>query len=131
MRKIFKIGAIIIKDRKFMVVKKKGLEDYIMPGGKPEDGETPAETLKRELREELNASVKTFSHFGILEGPGSPKDVWVTQYLFLAEVEGDIRPAAEIENLAWVDSNSKGRVRLSPFVEQVMMPRLLQTNMIK
>lgn len=56
---IHKIGAVRIKDKKFLVTHEKGKEFYIAPGGVIEDGEVPEDALVRELKEEINIDVKT------------------------------------------------------------------------
>ena len=59
---IHKIGAIAIKDRKLLVVRKRGKEEFIIPGGKHERDESFEECLRRELHEELQVNLTHF-HF--------------------------------------------------------------------
>ncbi|MEV6700976.1 NUDIX domain-containing protein [Streptomyces sp. NPDC051453] len=48
------VAAAVIEDGKLLVVSKQAAPDvFYIPGGKPEPGEQPGETLKRELQEEL------------------------------------------------------------------------------
>ena len=57
---IDKVGGIIIKNKKVLVVRKKTKEnfpEFIIPGGKRETGETDVETLQREIQEEVNLKV--------------------------------------------------------------------------
>jgi len=134
MKKIFKVGAVIVSGRKFMVVREKGVKGYIMPGGRPEKGETKEDTLKRELKEELNADVKSFSSIGTMEGPSLKKDTWVVQDVFLTEITGDIKPQSEIADMAWVDSSDEKQnknIMLSPFIRKVLIPKLLEMNLIE
>lgn len=52
MKKIDKVGGIILRGKKLLVVRKRtkdNREEYIIPGGKREGNETDFETLKREL----------------------------------------------------------------------------------
>ena len=53
------IAAAIITDSqgRCLLVRKRGTEYFMQPGGKPEIGETPHAALIRELEEELNFSV--------------------------------------------------------------------------
>lgn len=64
---IFKIGAIIIRDRKLLVVRKRAPDnraEFIIPGGRPEGIETHQEALARELEEELGVTLISMRHFG-------------------------------------------------------------------
>lgn len=54
-------AAFIIKDMNVLLMyrKKNGREYYCIPGGMVEEGETPEEAARREVREETNLDVKT------------------------------------------------------------------------
>ena len=57
---IDKVGGIVIKDKKVLVVRKKTKEnflEFIIPGGKRESGETDLDTLQREMQEEVNLKI--------------------------------------------------------------------------
>ena len=58
---IIRVSAAIIRNRdgQFLLVRKKGTIAFMFPGGKPESGETPDQTLIRGLDEELNLRVGT------------------------------------------------------------------------
>lgn len=47
---------------------------WSLPGGRPENNETPVETLRRELREEVNIEVKNIRLLGVqrVEYPNNP-----------------------------------------------------------
>jgi 8-oxo-dGTP diphosphatase len=52
-REIVKIGLAVTDADRLLVVRKKGGSRYILPGGKPEPGESDLEALAREIEEEL------------------------------------------------------------------------------
>jgi 8-oxo-dGTP pyrophosphatase MutT (NUDIX family) len=52
-REITKIGLAVMDGDRVLLVKKRGSEYLILPGGKPEKNETDTQTLSRELDEEL------------------------------------------------------------------------------
>ena len=61
-------AAIIIKDNKVLIAKRALGENlagkWEFPGGKTEQGETPQECLKREIREELEVNIEVLDFFG-------------------------------------------------------------------
>jgi len=61
------VRGIIIKDGKILVCKNKKKDFYYFPGGHIDFGESAEHTLIRELKEELDLSVKKLSFIGINE----------------------------------------------------------------
>lgn len=53
------VRGIIVKDNKVLLMhrKKDGEEYWVFPGGHTEEGETPEETLKREIWEEVSLNI--------------------------------------------------------------------------
>jgi 8-oxo-dGTP pyrophosphatase MutT (NUDIX family) len=54
---IHKAGGVIIRERSFLVVRARGKDIFVAPGGKLEFGETAAQALIRELMEETQIEV--------------------------------------------------------------------------
>ncbi len=63
------VRAVIQKDGKILVCKniKKDDNYYYLPGGHMEIGESADKALVRELKEELNLSIKNLSFIGVIE----------------------------------------------------------------
>ena len=89
------VGAVLIKDQKIFLAKRaaqlKNFPNYYeFPGGKIEEGETPKEALKRELKEELQINVnieniksfKNNNHCHTIENNGKCIDLT----LFIVEI---------------------------------------------
>ncbi|HZK52747.1 MAG TPA: (deoxy)nucleoside triphosphate pyrophosphohydrolase [Desulfosporosinus sp.] len=61
-------AAIIIKGNKVLIAQRAPDENlagkWEFPGGKTEQGETPQECLKREIREELEVDIEVLNFFG-------------------------------------------------------------------
>jgi 8-oxo-dGTP diphosphatase len=55
--------ALIIKDKKLLLVGNSELGIFWSPGGGLEKEETPLEALKRELHEELGLELKSAKHY--------------------------------------------------------------------
>ena len=70
MKVIEVVAAVIKKDNKILATQRgygefKGGWEF--PGGKPEEGETQKEALKREIKEELNADIKVDDYICTVE----------------------------------------------------------------
>ena len=65
--------AIIIQDNKVLLMFRRKKTDgvtkeyYVVPGGGTEEGETLEETVKRELKEELNIDIEIIEYLGQVE----------------------------------------------------------------
>lgn len=101
------IGAAIIEDGKILLLKKgKG---WILPGGKPEPGESEIECICREVDEELSGTqLENFEYYGDFEGITPNKGYHLRARVYFANIIGELgEPSAEIEESAWVEDSSK------------------------
>ena len=131
MDKINKVSGVIIRDRKLLVLKKKGLDTFISPGGKPEKGETPEETLKRELMEELGVNIKKSTLLGTFKGESVFEGIPIESIAFLTEIEGEPTPQMEIEELQWIDKNyARKGVKIAPLLEKHIIPDMIKKDLL-
>lgn len=131
MRRLFKYGLVTTRGRQLLVVRERGTSKYILPGGRPHRGESAENTLAREIGEELNASLKLDSirHYGTFEDMSANESSTIIQIsVFLGEVEGDLTPSSEIEEIAWIGSNHK--LLLSPSIENKILPTLVRDGIV-
>jgi 8-oxo-dGTP pyrophosphatase MutT (NUDIX family) len=62
--KIRVIAAAIVRDARVLLVRKSSGRTFMLPGGKPEPGESEPETLRREIHEELGCDIDNLERFG-------------------------------------------------------------------
>lgn len=114
---IDKVAWIYIKDKKVLCTLSKGKNTYYSPGGKREQGETDEETLIREVKEELSVDIKrdTIQYYGTFEAQADGKEngVIVKMTCYMAEYEGSLIPASEIEKMDWLDTSNMNQISLA------------------
>lgn len=112
-----------------LLVRKRGTQAFIQPGGKIDPGETPETALLRELNEELGITVGSdaLRHVGRFTAPAAnEQDRIVEAELFeLVCLPTAPRPAAEIEEMVWADPTSLDGLTLAPLTRDQILPRYL------
>ncbi|MCI8459993.1 MAG: NUDIX domain-containing protein [Bacilli bacterium] len=129
---IDKVGGIILKDKKILVQRKNNnREECIIPGGKREGNETDFETLKRELKEELDVELIEAKFIGGYEDIAvfSNKSIHVQTYL--VKVEGVIKPQSEIKEALWIDRNyQKSGIKVGSILGKYIIPMLIEKDLM-
>ena len=130
---IYKAAGILIKDRKFLIVRSKGKKFFMSPGGKIESGETARGALVRELREELQIEVNEsdLSEFGTFDAlaTGMENSLLRMDVFMVEKWHGEIVPASEIDEILWVDSHLPD-IELSSIFLHDVLPKLKQLDLI-
>jgi 8-oxo-dGTP diphosphatase len=129
-----RIAAAIIVDARgrTLLVRKRGTSAFMQAGGKVALGEAPAQALARELREELNCGLAEPPRpLGCFRAPAANEPGrMVLAELFSVMLDGDVRPAAEIEDAIWHDPTDLDSVILAPLTRDHVLPLVskLMTN---
>lgn len=114
MKQIDKLAWIEIQDNRILLTKSFGKDKYYIPGGKREAGETDAQALSREVREELSVTVDTdqLTFMGTFEAQahGQPEGVLVRMTCYAGGYRGELGASAEIEALRWFSYAEKDQV---------------------
>jgi 8-oxo-dGTP pyrophosphatase MutT (NUDIX family) len=101
-------AALVIGDGgHVLLVRKRGTQAFMQPGGKIEPNEEPLAALVRELWEEL----------GLAVAPSVP--------VYLKRC---VAPAAEIEEIAWIDPAALPELPLAPLTRDHILPLCLAAD---
>jgi 8-oxo-dGTP diphosphatase len=133
-REILKIGLAVVHDGCLLLVRKRGSQCYILPGGKPEPGEDDISALTREINEELGCTVDLHSAFylgAFRDRAAGFIDAEVVVKLYAGTLVGNPMPQAEIEQLIWFDPFTGTGTELAPSLTNSIVPYLFQGGRVK
>ncbi len=127
-----RVSAVVLRDAagRVLHVRKRGTSTLMLPGGKPETGETAAQTAIREIHEELGITLHLalLKELGEFRAPAANEagfdviaDVFEHPYVEGAQV------LAEIEQIAWVHP-SELRDDVAPLNIEHVFPLLLSSK---
>jgi 8-oxo-dGTP diphosphatase len=122
-----RIAAALLSrsDGRILLVRKRGSEAFMQPGGKIEPGEAPDAALARELREELGLAIdpRRLVRLGRFSAPAANEPGRIVEAeLFRLVIEDEVNPAAEIEEIVWLDLKEPGRLLLAPLTRDHVLP---------
>jgi 8-oxo-dGTP diphosphatase len=123
-------AAIIESGRVLLVSKQEAPDVFFLPGGKPERGEEPRDTLARELEEELGVAIVDADLFSLVSEEAALEGVTMEMEVYLVRVGGPISIRAEIAALAWVGADGEGPGRLAPAIRKHVLPELAARRLI-
>lgn len=134
MKKIDKVGGIILKNKEILVVKKRtkdNREEYIIPGGKREGHETDFETLKRELQEEIQVELVGAKPFGGFDDIAIFENIPIHIEVYFADIVGEPACDSEIKELVWIDKDyEKKGIKLGSVLAKFVIPKLVEMGMM-
>lgn len=126
MSAVIHVSAALCVDAsgRLLVVRKRGTSVYMQPGGKPEPGESPAETLSRELLEELGVSIRPhdMEPLGRFTAPAANEAATtLVADVFRIAVPGAVAAAAEIDEVRWMHPDEFATTAVAPLITQHML----------
>lgn len=119
-------AVIVDRDGRALVVRKRGTTRFMQPGGKPEIGESPAQTLIRELAEELSLQVdetalRPLGTF-VSAAANEPDHRVVADAFALRAEPHEVVVQAEIDELRWLSPGDWTSVPLAPLSTEHLLP---------
>jgi 8-oxo-dGTP diphosphatase len=129
---IDKIAWLHLVGGRILSTRSRGKEVHYLPGGKREPGETDAQTLVREIREELAVEIvpESIVPAGVFEAQadGKAAGVVVRMTCFTAEYRGTPVASSEIEEIAWLGYADRDRVSA---VDKVIFDHLHEAGQLR
>lgn len=122
-----RIVAALIRDDagRVLLVRKRGTDAFMQPGGKRDPGEDDIAALSREIAEELGcslvpASIRPLGEFDAIAAnePGFR----VQASLYGIDVAGEIAPSREIDETIWIDPAAPPDILLAPLTRDHVLP---------
>ncbi|QJQ22144.1 NUDIX domain-containing protein [Pseudomonas sp. SK] len=126
-----RIAAALLIDAqgRTLLVRKRGTQAFMQPGGKIDAGESPVEALVRELHEELGLRVDPAQalHLGQFSAPAANEPGFQVQaQLFRVDCVAAVAPAAEIEEVVWLSAEQTPAMHLAPLTRDLILPLYYQ-----
>lgn len=123
------VSAVCVYDDagRLLTVRKRGTDKFMHPGGKPEPGETAAETASRELAEEVGIDVEPaeLEPLGVWRAAAANEaDTDIEATVFTAPGTWEAHPSAEIAEIRWLDLGSELPGDLAPLLTDHVLPVL-------
>ncbi|MGO1497365.1 NUDIX hydrolase [Agrococcus casei] len=132
---VITVSAVLFlrADARVLTVRKRGTEMFMLPGGKPESGESAADCARREVLEELGIELKSIDiePFGEFDAPAANEagfTVHADVFRASASVAAAIEPvaSAEIVEVRWVlPRDGISDAREAPLNRDIVFPMLL------
>lgn len=132
MADINKIAGLCIRDKKLLIVHKKGI-GYISLGGKIEPGETDTQCLERETKEEIGCKAINLKYFDTFEGPNHDGTQTLKMTCYFCEIEGEIKinPADKIDGYLWINRNYKSiEDQIAHMLRMQILPTLIKKGLL-
>ena len=125
--RVISVVAALIRDNdgRVLLVRKRGTAAFMQPGGKRDAGESDVGALSREIVEELGCRVIENS----AQAPGvfdcvaaNEPGFQVRAAVYAVDVEGAIKPQAEIDQVVWVDPRALPDLPFAPLTRDHILP---------
>lgn len=125
--RIISVVAALIRDQDghVLLVRKRGTAAFMQPGGKRDSGESDVAALAREIVEELGCRVveNSAQALGVFDCAAANEPGFRVQAaVYAVDVEGAIKPQAEIEQAVWVDPRSLPDLHFAPLTRDHVLP---------
>ena len=125
--RIISVVAALIRDNdgRVLLVRKRGTAAFMQPGGKRDADERDVAALSREIVEELGCRVMENSArpLGTFDATAANEPGFqVRAAVYAVDIEGAVRPQAEIDQVLWVDPQALPDLQFAPLTRDHVLP---------
>jgi len=118
------VGAVIKDERGRLLLIKRGHDPgaglWSLPGGRVEPGETDAEALVREMREETGLAVRAGRLLGSVRRPYRDGDVIDIRDYAATVIGGTLNAGDDAADIRWVDEEDFARLPVTEGLAQIL-----------
>lgn len=128
--RVIVVSAVVLRDDSgaLLTVRKSGSHRFMLPGGKPESGESPRQTAVRECAEEIGVSLPpdSLTELGQFTAPAANEVGYtVRATIFEHSMTPVARPGGEIAEVRWVCIDPLDTtLALAPLLSEQVIPLL-------
>lgn len=132
MQTIHKSAAVVIRDNKFLMVRKFGKDIWTSLGGHIESGETAEQALIREIEEEFNCQSTIIRKLDDFKAKAAFDDAELVLSTFLVELKGEIDFIdPELEEYRFIDENySEEGINLPDSIKDHVIPFCIKEGLL-
>lgn len=129
-RAVIRVSAVVLQDEcgAVLTVRKRGTVRFMLPGGKPEPGESAEQAAVRECREEIGAEFDpaALRPLGVFRADAANEhDHTVEATVFSHPAPPMAAPTREIEELRWLELDTPpSRDDVAPLLIDQVLPAL-------
>lgn len=115
-------GCVLLKDNKILLLHRIKTDWYELPGGKIDGDETPEETAKRELEEELLCTITIVKKLGAKDFTDNGYVMGYTWFLatILDDQVPEIGEPDKFDKYEYFDLSELSNINLSPNMENLL-----------
>jgi 8-oxo-dGTP diphosphatase len=128
-----KVVAALIRDQdgRVLLVRKRGTQAFMQPGGKRDSGEDDIAALSREVAEEIGCGVVAASWRALGEFDAiaaNEPGFRVQANVYAVDVTGEITPSREIDAVIWIDPAAPPDIPIAPLTRDHILPLAATTR---
>jgi len=127
-----RVSAIILRNKKLLLVTGYDESFYWTPGGKISSNENHKSSLTRELEEELSIRLTHMNSYLIYKSTSEITNKKQKVHCYLIKYSGKIRPKKETTKILWCSKQDfeKGIPKISKGIEKYLIPKLIRDSVI-